>query len=364
MESSRDTNTFVMHHSGLRASRHRVRPSNPVEAIMQRQFEEGTTLDRFIFETTKEHADATGQFATMLMQVALASRLVSARVNRAGLAGMLGATGEMNVQGEFVQKLDMYANETFKRALEHPGVCAAILSEEDEDATLTPERFHSGRYIFCMDPLDGSSNIDVNATIGTIFGIFKRRTEEGTVATDEDILQPGTEVVAAGYVVYGSGTVMVLAVDGQVNGFTLDPVVGEFFLSHPDIRLEPSAKTYSVNEAYAYSWDERLRHFVDGLKRSGEGWRARYIGSLVADFHRNLIKGGVFMYPATTSNPEGKLRLLYEAFPLAYIVETAGGAASDGQQRILEVEPSSVHARTPLFIGNAENVAQIEEALG
>ena len=331
---------------------------------MQRQFEEGTTLDRFIFETTKQHADATGQFATLLRQVGLASRLVSARVNRAGLAGMLGATGEMNVQGEFVQKLDIYANETFKRALEHPGVCAAILSEEDEAPTLTPERFHSGRYIFCMDPLDGSSNIDVNATIGTIFGIFRRQSPEGTPATQTDILQAGSEVVAAGYVVYGSGTVMVLAVDGQVNGFTLDPVVGEFFLSHPDIQLAPSAKTYSVNEGYSYSWDARLREHVDGLKRSGEGWRARYIGSLVADFHRNLIKGGVFMYPATTENPEGKLRLLYEAFPLAYIVETAGGAASNGRQRILDVAPTALHMRTPLFIGNTENVAHIEAALG
>ena len=330
---------------------------------MQRQFEEGTTLDRFIFETTKAHGDATDQFATLLRQVGLASRLVSARVNRAGLAGMLGATGDMNVQGEFVQKLDIYANEAFKRALEHPGVCAAILSEEDEKPTLTPERFHSGRYVFCMDPLDGSSNIDVNATIGTIFGIFRRQSPEGTPADQADILQPGTALTAAGYVVYGSGTVLVLAVDNQVNGFTLDPVVGEFFLSHPDIRLAPSAKTYSVNEGYSHSWDPRLRAHVDGLKRPGEGWRARYIGSLVADFHRNLLKGGVFMYPATTDNPEGKLRLLYEAFPLAYIVEAAGGKASDGSQRILEVAPSALHARTPLFIGNTENVADIEDAL-
>jgi len=330
---------------------------------MQRQFEEGTTLDRFIFETTKTHADATGQFATLLRQVGLASRLVSARVNRAGLAGMLGATGEKNVQGELVQKLDIYANDAFKHALEHPGVCAAIVSEEDEGPTLPPERFHSGRYVFCMDPLDGSSNIDVNATIGTIFAIFRRRSPEGPPATPEDILQPGTEVMAAGYVVYGSGTVLVLAVDGQVNGFTLDPVVGEFFLSHPDIRLAPSAKTYSVNEGYSYSWDPRLRAHIDGLKRSGDGWRARYIGSLVADFHRNLIKGGVFLYPATQENPEGKLRLLYEAFPLAFVVEAAGGAASNGSQRILDVAPSSLHARTPLFIGNAEDVADIEAAL-
>ena len=330
---------------------------------MQRQFEEGTTLDRFIFESTLEHADATGQFATLLKQVALAARLVSSRVNRAGLAGMLGETGEMNVQGEFVQKLDVYANETFKRALEHPGVCAAILSEEDEDVTLTPERFHSGRYIFCMDPLDGSSNIDVNATIGTIFGIFRRQTPEGTSASEIDILQPGTEMVAAGYIVYGAGTVLMLAVDGQVNGFTLDPMVGEFFLSHPDIRLTERATTYSVNEAYAYRWEHKLRHHIETIKRSADGWRARYIGSLVADFHRNLIKGGVFLYPATQSNPEGKLRLLYEAFPLAYIAEAAGGKASNGRSRILEVEPKALHARTPLFIGNRQNVDEIEAAL-
>ncbi|MAY81599.1 MAG: class 1 fructose-bisphosphatase [Deltaproteobacteria bacterium] len=330
---------------------------------MLRQFEEGTTLDRFIFETTKSHADATGQFATLLKQVSLAARLVSSRVNRAGLAGMLGGTGEMNVQGEFVQKLDIYANDTFKSALEHPGVCCAICSEEDEEATLTPDRFHSGKYVFCMDPLDGSSNIDVNATIGTIFGIFSRKSEEGTPATKEDILQTGSEVVAAGYIVYGSGTVLVLAVDGQVNGFTLDPVVGEFFLSHPDIRLAPNALTYSTNEAYAYSWEPKLRDYIDGLKQSGQGWRARYIGSLVADFHRNLIKGGIFLYPATKKAPEGKLRLMYEAFPLAYIVETAGGAATNGHQRILDIEPESVHARTPLFIGNAENVADLEAAL-
>ncbi|MGB0638679.1 MAG: fructose-bisphosphatase class I, partial [Myxococcota bacterium] len=194
-------------------------------------------------------------------------------------------------------------------------------------------------------------------------GIFSRKSAEGTPATQEDILQAGSEVVAAGYVVYGSGTVLVLAVDGQVNGFTLDPVVGEFFLSHPDIRLAPHALTYSTNEAYAYSWEPKLRDYIDGLKQSDQGWRARYIGSLVADFHRNLIKGGLFLYPATAKAPEGKLRLMYEAFPLAYIVETAGGAATNGHQRILDIEPESVHARTPLFIGNAENVASLEAAL-
>ncbi len=330
---------------------------------MQRQFEEGTTLDRFIFETTRDHPDATGQLATLLQQVSLAARLVSARVNRAGLAGMLGETGDVNVQGEFVQKLDVYANDAFKGALEHPGVCCAICSEEDEEPTWIPERFHSGRYVFCMDPLDGSSNIDVNATIGTIFGMFRRKSEEGSTANEADILRQGTEMMAAGYVVYGSGTVLVLALEGTVNGFTLDPIVGEFFLSHPNITLAPSAKTYSVNEAYAASWDERLRDHIEGLKAPGMGWRARYIGSLVADFHRNLIKGGIFIYTSTKTAPQGKLRVLYEAFPLAYVCEAAGGAATDGHQRILDLTPEDLHARTPLFIGNKEDVERVTEVL-
>jgi fructose-1,6-bisphosphatase I len=326
---------------------------------MQQQFEEGTTLDRFIFETTRAHPNATGQFATLLQQVSLAARLVSARVNRAGLAGMLGATGEVNVQGEFVQKLDIYANDAFKHALEHPGVCCAICSEEDDGPTYTPKRFHSGAYVFCMDPLDGSSNIDVNATIGTIFGIFRRKTPEGTPANLDDVLCAGHELVAAGYVIYGSGTVLVLAMEGRVHGFTLDPSVGEFFLSHPDIRLSPAGQTYSINEAYAAQWDPRLRAYIEGLKDGPNSWRARYIGSLVADFHRNLIKGGLFVYPGTVANPEGKLRMLYEAFPLAFICETAGGAATNGEQRILSLKPDELHQRTPLYIGNKEDVERV-----
>ncbi len=330
---------------------------------MERQFEEGTTLDRFIFETTRAHPEASGQFATLLRQVSLAARMVSARVNRAGLAGMLGSTGTINVQGEFVQKLDVYANNTFKAALEHPGVCCAIASEEDEEPYLIPAPFYSGRYIFCMDPLDGSSNIDVNATIGTIFGVFRRRSPERTPATSADILRPGTDMVAAGYVVYGSGTVMMLSTGQGVHGFTLDPGIGEFFLSHPNITLAPSAKLYSTNEGYWSEWSEEMRAYVSSLKAPGAGYRARYIGSLVADFHRNLIKGGLFLYPATTSCPGGKLRLMYEAFPLAFLAEAAGGAATDGRQRILDITPAHLHARTPLFIGNKENVAAVTAAL-
>jgi len=330
---------------------------------MSSQFEEGTTLDRFIFETTRAQAHATGQFSTLLRQVSLAARMVSARVNRAGLAGMLGSTGTMNVQGEFVQKLDIYANNTFKAALEHPGVCCAIASEEDANPYFIDTPFRSGRYVFCMDPLDGSSNIDVNATIGTIFGVFRRTSPEGERGELSDVLRPGTEMVAAGYVVYGSGTVLVISTGEGVHGFTLDPSVGAFFLSHPNLTLKPSAKTYSVNEGYYSTWSPKLQRYVDSLKAPGAGYKARYIGSLVADFHRNLIKGGLFLYPATSKNPRGKLRLMYEAFPLAFLAEAAGGSATDGETRILDLCPEHLHQRTPLYIGNSDNVAAVTAAL-
>jgi fructose-1,6-bisphosphatase I len=315
------------------------------------------------FETTKAHQSAQGQFATLLQQMALAARLVSARVNRAGLAGILGATGEVNVQGEFVQKLDLYANEAFKRALEHPGVCCAIVSEEDEQPFFVPERFRSGRYVVCIDPLDGSSNIDVNATIGTIFGVFRRKSPEGTPATNEDILQNGREMVASGYIIYGSGTVFVISTGDGVHAFTLDPMVGEFFLSHPNISLNNFTRVYSVNEGYAAQWDPKLRSYVESLKDGTENWRARYIGSLVADFHRNLLKGGVFLYPGTNKTPQGKLRLLYEGFPIAFLAEAAGGKASDGVGDILDKTPISFHERTPLFVGNKGNVEEILDIL-
>jgi fructose-1,6-bisphosphatase I len=330
---------------------------------MSQQFEEGITLDRFIFETTKAQREAQGTLSTLLRQISLAGRLVSSRVNRAGLAGMLGATGETNVQGEFVQKLDIYANEAFKRALEHVGVCCAVVSEEDEEPFLIPEPFHSGRYIVCIDPLDGSSNIDVNATIGTIFGVFRRQSTEGTPAEEQDYLRTGRDMVAAGYIIYGSGTVLVLSTGDGVFGFTLDPLVGEFFLSHSEITLTSKAFNYSINEGYAAKWNPKLRRYIERIKDSSESWKARYIGSLVADFHRNLLKGGVFLYPGTLSNPKGKLRLLYEAFPLAFLVEAAGGRASNGSKDILDLVPDDHHQRTPLFIGNTQNINDIEQAL-
>ncbi|MEQ1504580.1 MAG: class 1 fructose-bisphosphatase [Myxococcota bacterium] len=320
-----------------------------------RQFEEGTTLDRFLMETLQTYPGATGTFVNLTQSIALAGKMISSRVNRAGLAGMLGGTGEVNIQGEFVQKLDRYANETFTRALEHRGHTCMVVSEEEDEPVLVGEQWHSGRYVVTVDPLDGSSNIDVNATIGTIFGVYRRKSDEGTPAQLSDALRPGSELIAAGYVVYGSGTLMVLGSEAGVHGFTLDPSVGEFFLSHPSIAI-PAGKIYSCNEAYTPSWQPGVRAFLDRAK--GRGFSSRYIGSLVADFHRNLLKGGIFVYPATAKEPNGKLRLLYEAFPLAYLAERAGGAATDGRTRILDLVPTGLHDRTPLVIGSADLVAE------
>ena len=277
-----------------------------------RQFEEGTTLDRFLMDTLTDHPGATGTFVNLCQSIALAGKMISSRVNRAGLAGMLGETGEVNIQGEFVQKLDEYANETFKRSLEHRGHTCMVVSEEEDEPVLVDPKWHSGRYVVTVDPLDGSSNIDVNATIGTIFGVFRRTSEEGTPAEPSDALRSGRELVAAGYVIYGSGTVLVLGSEAGVHGFTLDPTVGEFFLSHPTIRI-PQGKTYSCNEAYAKRWSPGVNTFLAQAKE--RGFRARYIGSLVADFHRNLLKGGVFMYPGDTRNPIGQAAAALRGLP-------------------------------------------------
>jgi fructose-1,6-bisphosphatase I len=320
------------------------------------QFEEGTTLDRFLMETMASIPGATGQFVNLAQSIALAGKMISARVNRAGLAGMLGETGDVNIQGEFVQKLDRYANETFCKALEHRGHTAMIVSEEEAEPVQVASRWHSGRYIVCVDPLDGSSNIDCNATIGTIFGVYRRKTPEGGPADSSDVLRSGRELLAAGYIIYGSGTVLVLGSSFGVHGFTLDPSVGEFFLSHNDIRMGPT-KIYSCNEAYAKTWQPGVRTWLDLAK--DRGMRSRYIGSLVADFHRNLLKGGVFFYPATAKTPNGKLRLLYEAIPLAYLAEKAGGAATDGRNPILDRVPTSMHERVPLVVGGREAVEEL-----
>lgn len=321
-----------------------------------RPFEEGTPLDRFLLDTLRELPEATGNFVSLVQAIALAGKLISARVNRAGLAGMLGGTGDVNIQGEFVQKLDRYADDTFATALEHGGHTAMVVSEERDEPLIVGGRWRSGRYVVVVDPLDGSSNIDVNATIGTIFGVFRRKSPEGGPADLADALRSGRDLIASGYLVYGSGTMLVLATARGVQGFTLDPTVGEFFLSHPDIRTPP-ARTYSCNEAYSDAWQPGLRRWLAEAK--GLGWSSRYIGSLVADFHRNLLKGGLFVYPGTKKAPAGKLRLLYEAFPLAYMAERAGGAATDGRGAILDLVPASLHDRVPLVIGSAESVLDL-----
>ncbi|MEN0066349.1 MAG: class 1 fructose-bisphosphatase [Myxococcota bacterium] len=325
-----------------------------------RQFEEGTTLDRFLMDTLADRPSATGTFVNLCQSIGLAGKMISAQVNRAGLAGMFGSTGDVNVQGEFVQKLDAYANTTFANALLHRGHTCMVVSEEEDDPVYVDERYHSGRYVVTVDPLDGSSNIDCNATIGTVFGIFRRITDEGGPAELRDVLRPGRELVGAGYVIYGSGTVLVLGTDAGVHGFTLDPTVGEFFLSHPNIRY-PTGKTYSCNEAYSERWAPGVRTW---LRRAKErGFKARYIGSLVADVHRNLLKGGIFFYPADTGAPQGKLRLLYEGSPLAWLIERAGGAATDGKMRIVDKTPSELHERTPLVLGDAALVAELTELM-
>lgn len=326
--------------------------------MTDQQFEEGTTLDRFLIETMRQAPGATGTFVNLVQSIALAGKMISSRVNRAGLAGLLGETGEVNIQGEFVQKLDVYANNTFMRSLEHRGHTCMVVSEEEEEPMRVGGKWHSGRYVVTVDPLDGSSNIDVNATIGTIFGVFRRKSEEGTPAELSDVLRPGDEMLAAGYLIFGSGTMLVVASEFGVHGFTLDPGVGEFFLSHPNIKLANPGKIYSTNDVYYDRWQPGVRAFIERCRQPERKLSARYIGSLVADFHRNLLKGGVFLYPATAKNPDGKLRLMYEAFPLAFIAEMAGGAATDGRERILDKTPTALHDRVPLVIGSKDLVEE------
>ena len=315
--------------------------------------DERPTLDAFLSQTIGQQGRAGRDFVALCQSIAVAGKMISSKVNLAGLAGMIGETGETNVQGELVQMLDQYAHDAFLSALSHRGHTALIVSEESEEALVVDTPEAPGRYIVAVDPLDGSSNIDCNVTIGTIFGIFERKGERATV---DDVFCRGDDIYAAGYVIYGSGTLIVLATDEGVNGFTLDPAVGEFYLSHPDIKM-PRGKIYSCNEAYSLQWAPGYTRWIDGAKQAG--WKARYVGSLVADVHRNLLKGGVYFYPASTSAPKGKLRLLYEGFPLAFMVEKAGGGATDGVERILDRVPTALHERTPLLIGDSDSVAEL-----
>lgn len=323
------------------------------------------TLDEFTIQQMRDFPKATGELSGLLRDIGLAAKRVHVEVNKAGLVDILGDAGTMNVQGEEVKKLDVFANNQFMGVLRHGISCAGIGSEElDDIVVFDDEVSNQSKYVCLFDPLDGSSNIDVNVSIGTIFSVFRRVSELGKPATHADFLQQGNKQVAAGYVIYGSSTMLVYATRRGVNGFTLDQSIGEFTLSHPDIQCPDTGKIYSVNHGNYFQYEDNVKKYITSCqqktKATGGPYTQRYIGSMVADVHRNLIKGGIFMYPGTTDKPKGKLRLLYECNPFAFIIEKAGGKATDGKQRILDIQPTEVHQRTPLFIGSRLMMEELE----
>ncbi len=323
------------------------------------------TIDRFIIEEERNHPEATGELSGILYDLALAAKMIANKVRSAGLADILGATEDENVQGEVQQKLDVLANEIIIKAMDHGGRLCAMASEEEPGIIQIPEMFKCGKYCLLFDPLDGSSNIDVNVPVGTIFSVVKKITR-GRHGELEDMLQPGRRQVAAGYVIYGSSTMMVYTTGQGAHGFTLDPSIGEFLLSHPNIKIPDAGRYLSVNDSYEQLWDDNVRAVMRQYKGMDGDRRAlstRYVGSLVADFHRNLLGGGIFAYPANKKTPKGKLRLLYEANPLAFIVEQAGGLATDGTQSILNIEPTELHQRVPLYIGSKHEVELARQVL-
>jgi len=323
------------------------------------------TLDEFTIQQMRNFPNATGELSGLLRDMGLAAKRVNVEVNKAGLVDILGDYGTVNVQGEEVKKLDVYANEQFMGVLRHGISCAGIGSEELDDVVIFDDEIsNNSKYVCLFDPLDGSANIDVNVSIGTIFSVYRRVSPLGSPATKEDFLQPGIKQVAAGYVIYGSSTILVYATRRGVNGFTLDPSIGEWTMSHPDIICPPTGKIFSVNHGNFFKYDEGVRRYINACqmkdKASGGPYTQRYIGSMVSDVHRNLIKGGIFMYPNTSDKPGGKLRLMYECNPFAFIVEVAGGLATDGHQRILELQPTDVHQRTPFFVGSKLMMEEME----
>ncbi|NPA95427.1 MAG: class 1 fructose-bisphosphatase [Thermodesulfobacteria bacterium] len=329
----------------------------------------GITVMEHLLIHQKENPLATGNFTRLLSELIFSAKIISREVKKAGLVDILGLTGKVNVQGEEVRKLDDYANRILIYRMQHAGVLCAMASEENADIIEIPDNLPMGNYILVFDPLDGSSNIDVNVNIGTIFSI-RKKTSDRSYVTLEDFLQEGTTQVAAGYFLYGPSTMLVYTTGNGVDGFTLDPSVGEFLLSHPSIKIPETGKVYSVNESYRAYWDEKTKAVVDYFKspenERGKPYTSRYIGSLVADFHRNLLYGGIFMYPADKKDPakpHGKLRLLCEAAPLAFVCEQAGGAATDGANRIMEIKPTALHQRVPLFIGSKKDVEKATEIL-
>lgn len=324
------------------------------------------TVEQHIQREQRRFAGASGEFSWLLSGITFATKLIQAKVRRAGLSDILGAAGSINVQGEVQHKLDVYANEMLVFALSVRESVAMLASEENEQALLAQGGSPHAKYLVVFDPLDGSSNIDVNVSVGTTFSILRRATEKlaGPVTADE-VLQPGHRQVAAGYVVYGPSTMLVYSAGNGAHGFTLDPAVGAYVLSHPNIRMPASGKYYSLNEAYLDRCPRAYQHYVERLRSGAPGRRyaSRYVGSLIADFHRTLLKGGVFMYPPNDEYPHGKLRLLYEANPIAFIAEQAGGRATDGTRPILDIEPDSIHQRTPLVVGGQAEMQAFDEAV-
>jgi len=328
-----------------------------------------TTLGQFIIERQSEIPGVKGEFSCLLRDIGIAAKIISREVNKAGLAEILGETGNENVQGEDVKKLDIIANNLMIDCLSKGGECCAVASEEDEHIIpITTPQAKDAKYVVMMDPLDGSSNIDVNVSIGTIFSIFERVSPVGTAPTDADFYQAGNKCLAAGYMIYGTSTMLVYTTGNGVNGFTLDPSIGEFCLSHPKIVTPKTGKIYSVNEGNRADFPEGLKTYIDWCqqldKETNRPYSSRYIGSMVADVHRNLLKGGIFIYPMTSKKPEGKLRLLYECNPMAYIIEQAGGRATNGYgKRILDLVPTQLHQRSPILMGSEEMVLQLEALL-
>ncbi|EGR1070738.1 class 1 fructose-bisphosphatase [Vibrio cholerae] len=326
------------------------------------------TLGEFIVEKQHDFPHASGELSSLLASIRLAAKIVNREINKAGLADIIGASGNDNIQGEEQQKLDLYANEKFKAALEaRDQVCGVASEEEDEAVAFSKELNKNAKYVVLMDPLDGSSNIDVNVSVGTIFSIYRRVSPVGIPPTQEDFLQPGNKQVAAGYVIYGSSTMLVYTTGNGVNGFTYDPSLGTFYLSHENMRIPENGKIYSINEGNYIRFPTGVKKYIkfcqENVPEEGRPYTSRYIGSLVADFHRNLLKGGIYLYPSTQSHPNGKLRLLYECNPMAFLIEQAGGLASDGARRIMDIKPTELHQRVPFFVGSKNMVHKVETFL-
>lgn len=327
--------------------------------------ERNTTLGEFIIEKQEEFKYSSGELSRIINAIRLAAKVVNYKVNKAGLVDIVGAAGEQNVQGEDQQKLDVYANEVFIQTLINREIVCGIASEENDDFITIHGKSgdDANKYVVLMDPLDGSSNIDVNVSVGTIFSVYRRVTPIGTPVTLEDFLQPGDQQVAAGYVIYGTSTMLVYTTGHGVNGFTLNPAIGTFYLSHPNMRYSEDGKIYSVNEGNYIHFPQGVKDYIKycQMEEGDRPYTSRYIGSLVSDFHRNMIKGGIYLYPTSSKAPNGKLRLLYECNSMAFIAEQAGGKASDGYQRIMEIKPTELHQRVPFFCGSKNMVTKAEE---